>query len=443
MRPLHHIYMDAGLITLASTTKLRTVMFKGPIARATIRTSAVLGLRLVVQAGTLLLVARMLGPEQFGAFAGIASLAVLMGTFSTFGTHLVLLGEVSKDVTQREHVLSYAVPATLISGSLLFATYLAISIFWFNGVNLPLSALVCIGVTETVLLPLFVLPAVEQLALEKTARSQLLMILPLSLRMLVAAGVVLAAPEHPLIVFAYLYMATAMLALVFIKLYSPDAWLTIKQWKLANKQQLKYSAGYATLALTAAGPSELDKMLAVKLLPLGVSGLYAAASRVIGAATLPVIALLLSALPRLFRDIESNPTQNKRLMNWIFSAVFLYSLILAGFLWLTAPVFEWLFGEKYTGLAEMLKWLCLTVPGLALRITVGSILITMGRPWVRAGFEVFGMLVLTASAITFSPIFDGKGMALALASSEWAMATIGLLIIQNQDPDSITKRNAL
>lgn len=416
-------------------------MLKGPIARATIRTSAVLGLRLIVQAGTLLLVARMLGPEQFGAFAGVAALAVLMGTFSTFGTHLVLLGEVSKEANQREHVLSYAVPTTLISGSLLFATYLAISFFWFSGMKLPLSVLVCIGITETILLPLFLLPAIEQLALEKTARSQLLMILPLSLRMLVAAGVVLAAPEQPLTVFAYLYMATAMLALAFMKLYSQDAWLTIKHWKLANRQQLKHSAGYATLALTAAGPSELDKMIAVKLLPLGVSGLYAAASRVIGAATLPVTALLLSALPRLFRDAESNPIQNQRLMNWIFVAVFLYSLILAGFLWLAAPVFEWLFGAKYTGVTEMLKWLCLAVPGLALRIAVGSVLMTMGKPWVRAGFEVFGMLILTFSAITLLPLFGGKGMALALASSEWGMATIGLLIIQNQDNHNRERNN--
>ena len=43
----------------------------GPIARGTIRTTFVLGLRLLVQAGTLLIVARMLGPDQFGAFASV------------------------------------------------------------------------------------------------------------------------------------------------------------------------------------------------------------------------------------------------------------------------------------------------------------------------------------------------------------------------------------
>lgn len=404
-------------------------LLKGPIAKATIHTSVVLCLRLAVQAGTLLLVARVLGPERFGAFAGVAALAVLMGTFSTFGTHLVLLGEVAKDKKQRKRILSYAVPTTLISGSLLFFIYLAICSFVLSEAALPLFIIACIGLTETVLLPLFILPAIVQLALEKTARSQLLMTLPLVLRMLAAACIILVDPEHPLAMFAWLYMFTALLALFLVSLYGQGSWLSVKQWRLGTKQELKHSAGYAVLALTAAGPSELDKMLAVKLLPLGISGLYATASRVIGAATLPVIALLLSAMPRLFRDSETNLLQSKRLMNWIFASVFLYGLMLAGLLWMIAPVIEWSFGDQYVGMADMLKWLCLVIPGLALRMAVGGILMTMDKPWVRAAFEAFGMLVLVVAAVVFFQRLGGKGMALALATSEWAMAVLGCWLI--------------
>lgn len=398
----------------------------GPIAKATIRTSFVLGLRLVVQAGTLLLVARMLGPEKFGTFAGIAALAVLVGAFSTFGTHFVLLGEVSKDRRQREQVLAYAVPTTLIGGSILFFVYMAICSLTFSQITLPISVIACIGITETILMPLFVLPVIEQLALEKTARSQLLMVFPPALRMLAAVGVILVMPEHPLILFAWLYMLTAFLVLFALNLYSKNTWLKVKQWRLIGKQELRRSAGYATLALTAVGPSELDKILAVKLLPLDVSGLYAAVSRVIGAATLPVIALLLSAMPRLFRDSEKNLLKNRRLMNYIFISVFLYGLLLAGLLWMLSPVFEWLFGKQYTGMTEILTWLCFVVPGLALRIAAGSVLITMDKPWMRASVEVFGMLALAISAMVFFQHLGAKGMALALAVSEWGMAVIGI-----------------
>jgi len=405
-------------------------MLKGPIARATIRTSFVLGLRLVVQAGTLLLVARMLGPADYGAFAAIAALAVLMGTFATFGTHLVLLAEISKKPDQRQPVLAYAVPTTLISGSVLFLLYLAAGQFWLANASVPLQVMACIGLAETLLLPLYLLPATEELALEKTARSLLLVIFPLALRMAVAGIVMLLAPAQPLVLFAWLYLATALLALVCMKVYKHDAWLQPKQWKLPNRAQLKHSVGYATLSLTAAGPSELDKMLAVKLLPLGVSGLYAAASRVIGAATLPVTALLLSALPRLFRQAGEQSAQSQRLNRWIYLSVLIYGMALAGLLWFAAPAVQWLFGSQYQGMGDMLRWLCLAVPGLVLRLTVASILMTQDKPWLRAGFEVFGMATLAIAAFALYPMFGSKGMALALAASEWGMVLIAMIFIK-------------
>lgn len=107
------------------------------IARSTLHTSIVLGLaRSLIQAGTLLIIARMLGPSQYAAFAGMAALAVLLGTFSTFGTHLVLFAEVAKDPKQRSHVLSYAVPTTLITGSILFFVYITSYLLFFQNIGL-------------------------------------------------------------------------------------------------------------------------------------------------------------------------------------------------------------------------------------------------------------------------------------------------------------------
>lgn len=403
-------------------------MLKGPIAQATIRTSFVLGLRLIVQAGTLLLVARMLGPEQFGAFAGVAALAVLMGTFSTFGTHLVLLGAVSKDQARRAAVLAYAVPTTLITGSLLFLLYLVIFQTAFSNFGLPLTAMACIGITEALILPLFLLPANEQLALEKTAQSQLLIIMPLAMRMLAALAVMLTAPEQPLTVFASLYLITALLSVGIMKLYKNDSWLSFKDWRLPRLDQLKHSSGYATLAMTTAGPSELDKMLAVKLMPLGASGLYAAASRVIGATVLPVIALLLAAQPRLFRSANQNLMQNQHLTRWLFISALAYGLALTCLLWFCAPMVQWLFGEQYKGMTDMLRWLCLTVPPLTLRLVAANTLMTQNHPWLRAGMEAWGMMTLVGCAYLFTPHWGSRGLPLALAVSETSMVLYFFII---------------
>ena len=398
---------------------------KGPIARGTIRTSFVLGLRLLVQAGTLLLVARMLGPSQFGAFAGVAALAVILGTLATFGTHLVLLGEVSKEPARRQAVLEYAIPTTLACGGVLLLLYLAITTLALREAHIALPVLIAIGVTETLLQPLFVLLAMEHLGLGRIARSQLLQTLPLVLRLVAAAAVFALHFADPLTAYAHGYLLASVVALVFAAATLPAPWPRPSSWRLARKAELREATGYAALAITATSPVELDKTLAAKLLPLGVAGMYTAGARVIGAAILPVMAMMLSALPRLFREGQDLPKRTGNLLRWIFGAALAYSVVLAVVLWFIAPVFNWIFGARYHGLDYMIRWLCLAIPGMALRVAAGNVLMTLGKPWMRVGFEVAGLVILVIASALLTTYFGAVGMPLALACSEWGMAAIG------------------
>lgn len=398
---------------------------KGPIARGTLRTSAVLGLRLAVQALTLLLVARTFGPHEFGAFAGVASLALVLGIFSTFGTHLVMLSEVSRDPARRESVLRFAVPITLACGSALFLTYIAISTLLLDTVSIPATALLAIGASETLLQSLFAFPVTEHLALGRTARSQLLQTLPLALRLLAATAVFLLRPIDPLTTYACGYLAASMIALVIGTATMPGRWPSFRTWRLPSKAELRESSGYAALAVTATAPAEIDKTLALKLLPLAGAGLYAAAARVIGAATLPVVAMLLSALPRLFREGNDPTRRATQLLRWLFGTALGYGLLLGVILWLAAPAFDWLFGTQYLGLAKVIRVVTLAVPGMALRITVGNVLLAQGESWMRAGIELFGMTVLVVTAAVLTARIGVIGMPIALICSETSMAAAG------------------
>ena len=401
----------------------------GPIASATLRTSAVLGLRLVVQAGTLLLVARMLGPHDFGAFAGVAALAVTLGTLSTFGTHIVLLGEVSRDPARRSTVLPYAISTTLISGCVLLGLYLLLTKALFGEAGIGIDTLVALGLAELILQPLLNLPSAEHQGHGRIATSQMLMTLPLALRLLAAAGVWLLQPTDALRIYAYGYLGASALALLAATSSLRQAWPSPRNWRLPRIAELRHAAGYAVLNLTATGPSELDKTLALKLLPLAAAGVYAAGARVIGALTLPVIAMMLSAMPRLFREGQTNSRSSDRLLRWLFAAALGYSLLLAAALWLAAPFFDLLFGPRYQGLGDTIRWLTLAVPGMALRIAAGSALMALGKPWMRVGFEVVGLLALTVAALLWARMLGTAGMPIALTCSEWTMAFIGGLML--------------
>jgi O-antigen/teichoic acid export membrane protein len=396
----------------------------GPVARATLRTSFVLGLRLLMQTGTLLLVARMLGPHQFGAFAGAAALAVMLGALSTFGMHYVLLGEVSRDPIQRREVLRYAVPTTLLCGSALLAIYLLIGTL-ILGAGVPMPALVAIGVTETLLQPLFGLPAAEHLALGRTARSQLLATLPLALRLTAALAVLLLQPTDLLSAYGYGYLLASLIALAVATFSMPAPWPAPKRWRLPSSVELRNTAGYAALAVTANSPTEIDKTLAARLLPLDSAGVYAAGARVVGATTLPIIAMMLAVLPRLFREGHVQHQRTAQLVRWVLIATSAYSFALAVLIWFTAPFFVYLFGAKYHGLEHVIHWLCLAIPGIALRLAAGSVLMALGKPWMRAGFEVGGLGVMLAAAIALTTRFGTIGMPLALACSEWMMTLLG------------------
>ncbi|MDH1679988.1 lipopolysaccharide biosynthesis protein [Pseudomonas chengduensis] len=400
-------------------------MFKGPIALGALRTSAVLGVRLIVQAGTLLLVARMLGPEQFGAFAGVAALAVMLGALSTFGTHLVLLGALSKDPARRAQVLPYALPTTLLCGGALLIVFVLICAQVLHASGVGWGVLLALGVAEMLLIPLSALVVMEVLAAEHTARSQLLQTLPLALRLVAAALVSWLAPADPLTVYGYGYCMATGIGLLVMLGFLPRRWPQLHLWRRPSWPELREAASYAALNITATVPAELDKTLSIRLLSLPAAGLYAAGARVVGAVTLPVVALMLSALPRLFREGQEQPLRTARLLRWIFCATAIYGVGLAVALWWCAPLFAWLLGEKYQGVEEVIRWLCLAVPGMTLRIAAGNALMALSKPWMRVRFEVAGLAVLSVAAILLTTYWGMHGMALALACSEWAMALLG------------------
>lgn len=414
-------------------------MLKGPIALGTIRTSFVLGLRLFIQAGTLLLVARMLGPEEFGAFAGIASLAVLLGALSTFGTNLILFGEVSKESTKRNQVLSYAIPTTLLCGGLLFAVYMVIAFWLLPDDSLSLRVLFAIGITEILLQPLFGLMSTEHHALGRIASAQLMQSAPLALRLLIAAMIFSFDLTPAIDIYAMSCLAASILTLGIGAFYLPDKWPFWNRWRLPKIVELRYAFGYAVINISKIGPAELDKTLAMKLLPLEAVGIYAAGARVVGAITLPITAMTLSALPRLFRESKIYTAGSGVLLRRMYVVAFIYSLMLVGVLSLTAMMLEAFFGDGYQGVGEIIRWLCLAIPGMALRLISGNALMAMDKPWLRFIFEFTGMLILVLACISSVAVIGNIGFPIGVVIAEWSMAAIGYLFVSSVNSKLLNK----
>lgn len=405
----------------------------GPIARGTLRTIPEFVVRLIAQAGTLLLVAHMLGPEQFGTFSALAALAILLGALATFGTQLILFRAVARDISARENVLSYAVPTTVICGTVLLAVYLVSVKLLLAAPSYTLRIALALGTAELLLQPFIHLVCSEHHARGNLGRSQSLTTLPLVLRLIVAGSVALAPINDPLQVFAWAYLAATAGALLVALCYRAAPWPPLSRWRLPRSSEIRDAAGFAAVGTTNKGLSELDKALAAKLLPLDGAGVYAAGTRVIGALVLPLVAMVLSALPRLARDRDGTTVGNRKLHRALFGIALVYGLLAAVGVWVGAPVIARVFGPDYEGLEGILVWQALALTGIPLRIAGGNVLVARGYAWTRTAIETLGLTLLVGAAIALVPSMGTLGLPCALTCSEWCMAAGSWVAITFQE----------
>jgi O-antigen/teichoic acid export membrane protein len=392
----------------------------------------VLAIRLVLQAGTLLLVARVLGPYLFGAYVGIAALAILLGSLTTFGTPLVLLGEASQSLRRRLRVLPYCVTTALISGSLLFVLYLLLVKSLLGESPLPLVLIIVIGLTELLIQPLMGFPSAQLQAQRRTAAAQLIHLVPLGLRFLAILYMFVRPVEQPLTIFVSASLVAGIVGLFVASLALPKAWPAFRHWRFPKLPELRRAAGFAVLAGTARGPTEVDKSLAASLLPLATAGVYSGAARIISAVNVPVLAMVQAALPTLFAQARQVTGIAPKMLLTMYAAAFFYGSAAALLMWLLVPSIAWLFGDAYAGIGQAAGLLCIGIPGTTLRMTSGTILIARDQPWARVFYEASGVAVLFASAIWLAPRFGITGMIGAYVATEWIMAFLAAGLVARQ-----------
>ncbi|WP_114241718.1 lipopolysaccharide biosynthesis protein [Dyella sp. C9] len=403
---------------------------KGRLARASLKTAIMLGLRVATQAGTLILLTRLLGPSRYGNYAAAASLAIVLGTLPNLGSGYIMLSRVSRGPSAIAGVWRYAWPLTVLLGLALLVAFVFASSCLVTDPTLTLPLLAGLGVTELLLTPLTMLFSFALQALERVPLSQVVQWLPLGLRVVVC-GACFALPDKlRLPAFIALQLAASLVGLV-------GGWLITRRhiqldWRprRATRQELKDGASYAAMLLVAFNPSELDKMIAVRGVGAQQAGIYIACSRIMNALVMPVVAMLMAAQPRLFRLRDEVSHQHYRLV-WTIAIIALGWGVVCGLaLALLSPYLTWVLGPTFAGSAELLRWLAVTPVLISMRNAAGCVLAALGRPLERLGFELGGVLILAASMLVLTPRFGVYGLVASVIVAEICMTVAGWALVR-------------
>ncbi len=406
-------------------------MISQGLLKSTLVTTLVLAIRLLAQAASLILLARLLGADRFGMYAGIAAASVFLAGFATFGTHLTLLRDASRQQQDVRTALATALGTTMACGAGLAVLFVSVSTGFYP---LGAGAILLLAVAELVVQPLIVILAVPHHAAGKPARAQAILLSALVLRALWIAFLSLFVPAATLSTYIAGHLACGILALLAAAWVLPVPLPGLRDVRFLDRPRWRENGGYAVLAATAAAPSEVDKTLASKVLSPLDAGSYAASARIAAAMVMPVVALMLSLIPLLYRRSSTDErAQSDAMLFWATAA---YGVLAGLILFLLSPAISLLFGTSYVGLADYIAWFALIVPGMCLRLSAVNLLMTMDLPWRRAGVEMIGAATLAVLVLVLARSAVASPVLVAVGIVEYGMAATGWMMV------SAAKRSA-
>lgn len=404
---------------------------RGRLARSSLQTGALLGLRVITQAGVLVLLTRLLGPQLYGRFVAIASLAILLGVLPSLGAGFVMLARSVRDEASAADTWRYAWPMTAMLGVLLLGVYMGVARF-ITVPSLPLHIVLTLGTAELMMTPFTMLLSYALQSSDRVPLSQYVQWLPLGLRVLAVIPCFAFADAERLSAYVALQFAASLLGLL-LGLRVTLRYVAL-DWRprLPTRKEIRDGASYAVMHLVSANPSELDKVIAARAVGGHDAGIYSATARVMSAAVMPVVAMLLAAQPRLFRHAYDPSREGYRLVGLIAIIALGWGIASGVILALCSPLLPLLFGTPFAATARLMPWLAAVAPFLSLRLVAGTVLVTLGKPLERIGFEACGILILIVTMLTLAPPYGVRGLAIALIVSEASMSAIGWWLVRHQ-----------
>jgi O-antigen/teichoic acid export membrane protein len=380
------------------------------------------GAKLVLQAMYFVIIARALGPEQYGAFVGATSLISILSPFATLGIGSLLVKNVSRNRNLFNIYWGNSLLVIVTIGLGLALLSLPLS-YAFLPKTIPISLIFFAAIADLIFLRIIDTSAQafqSVLWLSKTAQ---LNILPQITRLLAAITLILIIPDPNALSWTFIYLiSTAMCAaisggIVSKLLGKPE--LDRKRIIPELKEGIYFSLGLSSQTIY----NDIDKTMLARLANLADTGLYAAAYRIIDVSFVPVRSLLGAAYARFFRSGEKGISGTLALAKQLLPIAALYGAFAGVAIFFCAPVVEKIFGDEYSGTVDALRWLA-PIPFLkAMHYFAADALTGAGFQSVRSKIQVLVALFNVLLNLWLIPKYSWLGASWSSIASDFFLMT--------------------
>lgn len=376
--------------------------------------------RILVQAGSLVLMTWVFGAKGYGTLAGVTALYITLAQFVGLGSGVVLVRHLARNSDEPAARMLATQRAYLGSGLLAFVLVWPCSIAVF-GDAMPPYALACLAAAEMI-----AAPAIMPLVYWHQARENMFLsgaILTLApIARICAAMTTALLGTRELTIYATLHLGWLTLAVITTHL------LTSLPKMRGRKpspiiQTMREGLPYAVSAVTLTAGNELDKTILLRTQGSVITGQYTAAYRIMQAATLPVNSLILAATPRMFKFAVN---AGKTLFWSMLLATTVYALIAALLLGMLSPYVSLLLGEEFTHSSTLLRMMCFVLLTNCIKQLVTAQLTVSDRQKERNLIEAAGLFASIALLVTLTPMFGAIGAIIAMGASDLLIIALGI-----------------
>lgn len=400
-------------------------ILRGELAQGALLSLFWQGIRIFFLALWIILFARYIGAEGYGIFAGIAGIATTMGSFLGMGAGLVMIQDTNRTPSLFSTLWGKTLSLCLISGAVLFVVFIICSKAFL--LHQSIFLIVSIGISELLLFPLATNSAYAFAANNKVGWAASLQGIMAASRLLALLIFLYLEDNRNLITYMWYHLASTLLAsLLCLKLVSIKLTPVKVKYKL-DKHSIFGGFYFCTTLASSSALTSLDKPIVLTLAGPEIAGIYSAICRCVYILIQPIDALIIAAMPKLFRQ-HSIKENNSNTIKYLFICIIVYGII-AGLLLLLAPdLIVFILGHQFHQAASVLGWCAFLIPCYGIRILITNIFMTSDKVKWKIAIELTGLLTLLALGYFLIGSYGLKGAIFTLLGTELFLALFSCLI---------------
>lgn len=404
------------------------------------------GLRLVIQGGCFVVIARSLGASNYGAFIGAASLVAIFSPFATLGFGNLLIKNVVRDRSLFPRYWGNALVMSVVSGAILLAGITGVARFALPP-SIPTLLVVMVAASDLFAARVTDLACLAFQSFEQMAWTARINV-TLSVLRLLGAIVAVKIWVHPTALqWGFIYCAASCLCAVFSIAIVSRQFGRPRFDMLEMLSDLAEGFHFATGLSAQTIYNDLDKTMLSRLSTLDATGIYAAAYRLIDVAFVPVRSLLWAASPGYFRAGEHGIRASVGYLKRLLPKAVAYALLVFLVLMAAAPLIPRILGPEYARSVEALRWLALLPLMRTIHTLYGDALAVTGHQKVRMHLQVLIAVGNFLINLVVIPMYSWRGAVWSSLASDFllliAMVSAVTLLARENDAKSMVPQYAL